>query len=1001
MRSPVDPISETTQHALDAVGDALKTAIIERVFPTLAQGFLLHAQQQGSPPRDNCLPDAHSLSPPLQRIYNATFVLIYRMLFLLYAEGRGLQLTRNGNGPESLTQFLHNFTASNVLSDESTIYYDRLQDLFRILNGDAGHSSFYHGALFLTVPLTANAQDGISSMPAIARFLCNNKISDRALATALAGLIHVKDPITHDLMPIDYGNLPVRLLGTIYESLQAFTLQVSSEKMVALKGRRSDEIITYQEAIATRRRGRVKREYAPGEVYLVRNRRARRSTGSFYTPASIIQYILEHTLSPILEAKFASLEKRFASYRDAHARGTARNDDMQDAELVAALFDIKVLDPAMGCGHFLVAAVNYIAIRMQAFLARFPAHPTLAELVSMRATLRQENATCEDPSDLDLLKRLVLKRCIFGVDLDAMAVEIANISLGLDSFIVGAPLPFLDAHLRCGNALIGAHPNDLCALDTPHDEILSTALASIIDVSKCSDLTPEQVRGSKEKFAQARTQITPAREALASHLTRWFGNDVQAYRSFHWELEFPEVFLAASAERAGFDAIIGNPPYINANELNRSLSAREKPYWKAHFASAAGAYDIYLLFMELAIRLSREQGYSAFITPNKFLAAPYASAFRTYYSHAAKMLRLLDASNADIFADPSVYPIVLVSQARASPPAYTIETERLLGTEGGKLPPYYARGVTVHRSEHLDVLPEKLWSFLLFDDLLPLLLKAQSVSLQLQQCARVRASTSASEADAYVTALANEQVGTSMRFINTGLIERYATLWSMEPLIHKGRSFSTPYLDVASDVVSTTRGSQYAAPKLIVAKMARGIEAFLDEEGAFASANTTFVFSSLYDLKYLLALLNSALLSIIYTGYFGALRMSGGYSQFQAPQLRVLPIRRVNFVTPAAERAAYLEEARGHYQRYLATTDPSGVLSFVRHHLSRCPERSDVVHDLLAFMAGTMQRLNREVREVPRSSFAEDSTRRLALTNKLIDSVVYQLYDISSDEFIE
>jgi Eco57I restriction-modification methylase/TaqI-like C-terminal specificity domain len=809
--------------------------------------------------------------------------------------------------------------------------------------------------------------------------------------------------MTHALLPIAYRNLPVCLLGTIYESLQAFTLQISSEKMGAAKGRRADENITYQEAITTHRRGRVKREYAPGEVYLVRNRRARRSTGHYYTPACMIQYILEHTLGPILEEKFAALEKHFASYRDASPQDTTRNDSIQDEELVTTFFDVKVLDPAMGSGHFLVAAVNYIAIRMQAFLARFPAHPVLAELASMRATLRQENATCEDSSDLSLLKRLVLKRCIFGVDLDPVAVEIARISLSLDSFIVGAPLPFLDAHLRCGNALIGARPNDLCAQDAPllQGEILSTALASFIDVSKCSDLTPEQVRGSWEKFAQARTQLAAAKDTLDSHLSRWFGNDVQAYRSFHWGLEFPEVFLAASVERAGFNAIIGNPPYINANELNKSLSAREKPYWKAHFASAAGAYDIYLLFMELAIRLSREQGYSAFITPNKFLAAPYASAFRTYYSHAAKILRLLDASNADVFTDPSVYPIVLVSQARASPPAYTIETERLLGMEGGKLPPYCIEGVAVHCSEHLDMLPEKLWSFLLFDDLLPLLLKAQSVSLQLQQCALVRASTSTSEADAYITALSNEQIGTSKRFINTGLIKRYTTLWGVEVLTHKGLSFPTPYLDVARDVVSATRVSQYAAPKLIVAKMARGIKAFLDEEGAFASANTTFVFSSLYDLKYLLALLNSALLSTIYTGYFGALRMSGGYSQFQAPQLRVLPIRRINFVTPAAERATCLEEARDHYQRYLVTNDASGVLAFARYHLTRRPEQSDVVHDLLAFMAGTMQRLNREARALPGSPFEEDSARRLALTDKLIDKVVHQLYDISPDEVID
>jgi len=966
--------------------DVLKNTLIAHVFPTFAQGFIHHAQQQGNFPRDLCLLEAHLSSPLLQPVYNATLIFIYRLLFLLYTEGRGLLPTRNRRCPESLARLIRDVMASEELSDTDTALYERLQKLFHNLNGDDG--PFYSGNLFLTDTLSTTSQGDVSSMRTTARFLSENKIPDRALAAGLAQLIYAEDPVTHTLKPIDYGNLPVRLLGSIYESLQAFTLQVATEEMVIVKGRRADEIIPYREALATQRPGWVKRKYAPGAVYLVSDRRARRSTGSYYTPDSIVQYILEHTLGPVLAAKFAVLADRFTGLHDTH-ESTDNDGTRQDDELVADFFAIRVLDPAMGSGHFLVAAVNYLATTMLAFLAHFPDNPVLVELASMRASLHRESAALNPPSDLDLLKRLVVKRCIFGVDLDPMAVELAKISLSLDSPIAGVPLPFLDAHLRCGNALIGARLHNLDIENTRRHD------APIIDVSKCNDLTPDQARESRTRFSQARRQIAPYKDALDGYLARWFGNDVQAYRSFHWEIEFPEVFLAGSGERAGFDAIIGNPPYINANELNRSLSAREKPYWKVHFTSAVGAYDIYLLFMELAIRLSRKQGYSAFITPNKFLSAPYASAFRAYYSRAAKMLRLLDASGADVFADPSVYPVVLVSQADACSHVYAIEVERLPGAEEGKLPPYC---VAVHRSEHLDALPEKLWSFLLSDDALPLLLKAQSVSLQLQQCALVRASTSASEADAYAMALSNEQTGASKQFINTGLIDRYDTSWGMEALTHKGHSLATPFLDVSHDAVSDARRSQYQQPKLIIAKMARGIEAFLDEEGAFASANTNFVSSSLYDLKYLLALLNSALLSRIYTGYFGALMMSGGYIQFQAPQLRVLPIRRVAFVTSAADRATYLEEGRRYYRYYLATNDADPVMAFVHRHLSLRPERSDVVHDLLAFLAGTMQALHRERRAAQRASFEEsrELERRLALTDKLIDAVVYLLYGLSA-----
>ncbi len=995
------PIPATEQYTPEP-GEALKNTIIEYVFPTFAQGFILHAQQKGHLPRDLRLLDEHASSLPLQPVYNAALTFLYRLLFLLYAEGRDLLSMCDGHGSDRLARLIHDSTTCDEPGNASTLLYDRFQDLFRTLNGGDTHIPLYSDDLFLTDPPPDNSQEDVSSVPAVARFLIESKFPDCTLASGLTKLTHIEDPVTHNLMPIDYKNLPVRLLGNIYESLQAFSLRVAVEKMVVVKGRRTDDLITYQEALATHRLGRVKREYAPGAAYFVRDHRARRSTGSYYTPDCIVQYILEHTLGPVLEMKFASLEDRFSSQ---HKACGAMYDALQESDLIAAFFNIKILDPAMGSGHFLVAAVNYIAARMMVFLFRFPRNPVLAELTSMRATLRKENAAFNAPSDIDLLKRVVVKRCIFGVDLDPMAVEIAKMSLCLDSFVAGAPFPFLDSHVRCGNALIGARLQDIRAQDAQLlqcDAPINTARASIIDVSKCSDLTPDQARECEEKFSLALKQLAPAKDALDRYLRRWFGNSVQAYRTFHWDLEFPEVFIAAPGEYAGFDAIIGNPPYINANELNKSLSAREKPYWKAHFASAAGAYDIYLLFMELALRLSREQGYWAFITPNKFLSAPYASAFRTYYSRAAKMLRLLDASRADVFADPSVYPVVLVSQAYTSPPAYTIETERLLGAEGGKPPPYCTGSVTVkrltlHRNEHLDMLPEKLWSYLLSAGLLPLLLKAQRVSLQLQQCALVRASTSASEADAFATALSNEHTGASKKFINTGLIDRYDTSWGMEPLTHKGRSFPTPYLDISKGVVSNARRAQYQEPKLIIAKMARNIEAFLDEEGAFASANTNFISSSIYDLKFLLALLNSSLLSTIYAGYFGALTMSGGYIQYQAPQLRVLPIRRVNFVTPAPERNLSLEEVQCYYQRYLDTDDPGIVLAFVRHHLSLRPEQSDVVHDLLAFLAETMQHLNREMRAMQRSFFEErrDLEHRLALTDKLIDAVVYQLYDLS------
>jgi hypothetical protein len=195
-------------------------------------------------------------------------------------------------------------------------------------------------------------------------------------------------------------------------------------------------------------------------------------------------------------------------------------------------------------------------------------------------------------------------------------------------------------------------------------------------------------------------------------------------------------------------------------------------------------------------------------------------------------------------------------------------------------------------------------------------------------------------------------------FLNTGLIDRYTSLWGAIPLTHKGKLLTTPYLDLSNSVISYERKAQYAKPKIIFAKMAARIEAFLDGTGEYASANTNFVYDSKYNLLYILAVLNSKLMLALYAAYFGALRMSGGYFQFQAPQLRVLPVRRIDFTTPPSERKQLTQQGARLYEVDLAADDTGRTLKFVEKQLAA--GRTDVIHDLLAFLAERMTALNKD-----------------------------------------
>jgi len=1045
----VDSILTESESYAKALGERLKDRVFEHVFPRFAEGFV---EQQGKP--------AVKLTEnELTETYHATLTFLYRILFLLYAESRDLLPVRETRGywEISLKKMKEEISAKagtiedqaperlkKAYSPTSTELYDRLSELFRVI--DKGKAELnvpmYNGGLFVTD--AANANDESDETSAI-HFLTTHKIPDRFLAMGLDLLARDIDVKTESLAMIDYKSLGVRQLGSIYEGLLEFKLRVAQEKMAVVAGKKNEEVVPYTEAmkeerrIKTRGKGAEKTEqiYHKGDPYLENDNHERKVSGSYYTPDYIVKYIVQNTVGPALESKCEVLRPRLREAQKAYHAAVERQKAFQkigqkgdDPEKVAntfrsvvdELFDLRVLDPAMGSGHFLVEAVDVITDRMLAFLNAFPWNPVTAALRQTRLTILEEmqrQSVNVDPArltDVNLLKRHVLKRCIYGVDLNPMAVELAKVSLWLDCFTLGAPLSFLDHHLKCGNSLIGARVEEVRkATETAQLSLFggslwaSAMLATdmMIRVGMLSDVTAVQVRESRDAFLQANDALFPYKRILDVFTSRWFGNEVvkkkgaltdvdraldilrspegekvlfrkkvslnpeqqkvlgtalkaaREKRFFHWELEFPEVFFGASKashqqivmkDNPGFDAVIGNPPYVNANELNKALSEYEKPYWKSRFKSAEGAYDLYLLFIERSLELCKNGFRSALITPNKYLSSPYAVAFRGYFAHATMLLKLLNLSRVQVFDDPAVYPIVTVLQNQSIDKQYTIQIETPDSIEN-----FAKLTVIMQSSENLTKLPENIWGFLISDEL-PLILKIQGVSDQLQDIAAVNASSTASEADDYEKALTENQSQDTKKFINTGLIDRFETSWGLESLTHKGQVFATPYLDISNRVVSTERVSQYKKPKIIFAKMAQRNEAFLDEHGDFASANTNFVYESTYSLHYLIAVLNSKLSAVLYGGYFGSLIMGGGYYQFQAPQLRVLPIRRIAFSTPTAYRKALANEA----QALAFDGNEPSLLGFVMSRMNARPEESDVVHDLLASLAKRMMDLNKQ-----------------------------------------
>ena len=378
------------------------------------------------------------------------------------------------------------------------------------------------------------------------------------------------------------------------------------------------------------------------------------------------------------------------------------------------------------------------------------------------------------------------------------------------------------------------------------------------------------------KAAEKKRRLPTLRESIRVGNSLIDDSEVAGDIAFNWKEEFKEII-----DKGGFDAVIGNPPYINAVQLTKTLGRNTKDYWKSKYFSAKGTYDVYILFFEQALNVCREDGFVSFITPNKYLSSPYGKALRELICKNYKLVKVLDLSKVKVFDDPSVYPIITVIQKTKPKKQYHIDTEKIF-SENMKDKKSYKIS-----SKNLSFFPEYIWGILLSDNV-RIIEKIFKISKPLEEVAVVQATSTAAESDEFSKYINENPNG--LRIINTGTIDRYFTAYGTTRFMNKGSKLMKPFLDITK--ISNNRRKLYKNPKIIIAKLALRIEGFLDRAGSYSSINTNCVHTPQEEIsiEYLTAIINSKLMSFIYSELFSGLRMSGGYFQFQAPQLRVMPI---------------------------------------------------------------------------------------------------------------
>lgn len=284
----------------------------------------------------------------------------------------------------------------------------------------------------------------------------------------------------------------------------------------------------------------------------------RRASGSYYTPDALVAFLLDQTLEPLL-------------------RSACDGDDPH-----ATLLELTVCDPACGSGQFLVAAAHRIADRL-AQVRSGTARPTAAE---RRAALHD-----------------VMTQCVYGVDVNPLAVELTKTSLWLQcpGEVTGAEL---GGQIRCGNAILGA-PADLVEDGVPLD------------------------RAAADAWCGAFTD--PAREMTARQTAdRW--------RFCHWQLEFPAIFTDPDGGPAGFNCVVGNPPFLTPLEALTRRSPQVSALVRARCPAQLGAYtDSSAIFLALSLSLAAPGGRVGLVQPQSVLANRDAQGVRAYACERASL----------------------------------------------------------------------------------------------------------------------------------------------------------------------------------------------------------------------------------------------------------------------------------------------------------------------------------------------------------------------------
>ncbi len=732
-------ILENSRKYQNTVSTALAEQVTSALFELLRGFQAANDQRVGELLR-------HVLANNPQHVYHGLLTVLMRLVFVLYAEDRGLV--------SSDPTYTNHYSVSGLferLRSEAGRFPDtmdqrfgawaQLLTLFRLVYEGGQHGDFKiparKGYLFdpARYPFLEGRQDqpqsprdteksaDSSSVPPCLRGSIP-RISDGVVYRVLEGLLILEGE------RLSYRTLDVEQIGSVYEAIMGFELQVSKGKSIAIKPVKSHgapATINLEALLATKPADRAKllnewtdqklgagdaaalkdatsidelvaaldkkiaKHVTPGIVpadsMVFQPSDERRRSGSHYTPRSLTQPIVRTTLEPILKQMVdpeAPLPKVYEPTREDKQRYTAgeleariRQSEKRIEYAKAArgkgvphpnqILDLKVCDPAMGSGAFLVETCRQLADHL---VESWYAHATKNEAETNHQSLTTNHFPPDIPPDEDEVlyaRRTVAQRCLYGVDKNIMAVDLAKLSLWLVTLAKDHPFTFLDHSLRHGDSLVGLTREQIIGFHWEPkkqmkfgEDLIQKRLDRATEARAKILSAREDVayRDQEQRMAVANEALNLIRlvgdacvscffaadksKAREEEIDRVFGLASSYFASlttngqslhtsvdfqsrsalhtaadrlkagqhtvpcFHWEIEFPEVF---SRENSGFDAFVGNPPFLGGPQLSQFFGGASYQEWlKVIFDKTVSNVDLSAFFFRRSFLLIRKTG---------------------------------------------------------------------------------------------------------------------------------------------------------------------------------------------------------------------------------------------------------------------------------------------------------------------------------------------------------------------------------------------------------